>query len=58
MVRKMMRLEDLEVSYKRKGEIFEALENDDGAINYLDHQRNEIVFKLWLDSLFKVSEIS
>lgn len=46
MVRKMMRLEDLEVSYKRKGEIFEALENDDGAINYLDHQRNEIVFKL------------
>lgn len=44
MVRK--RLEDLEESYKRKGEIFEALENHDGAINYLDHQRNEIVFKL------------
>lgn len=36
--------------YKKKGEIFEAfveaLENHDRANDNLDHQRNEIVFRL------------
>ncbi len=45
------------MSYKRKGEIFEAFENHDRAINNLDHQRNEIIVSFDL-SLFKVSEIS